>query len=108
MPAEYKRHAWLVYTACPKINRVGWPLSVGEAMAAGVGVCVPAIRADIRDYVGDAGIVYDDVREIAEIVKGPVPQELRERGFERARQFDLRKTVRALEAQWQSAVGARA
>ncbi len=56
MPGEYKKHQWLVYTACPQINQVGWPLSIAEAQAAGVGICMPEIRPDIREYIGDAGV----------------------------------------------------
>jgi glycosyltransferase involved in cell wall biosynthesis len=100
MLAEYKRHAWLVYTASGRINLVGWPLSVGEAMAAGVGVCVPRIRADMQDYVGDAAVLYDDIAEVAPLVRGPVAADLRERGFERCKVFDLKRAVIALERAW--------
>jgi len=30
MPAEYKRHRWLVYTASAKRNSVGWPYYVAR------------------------------------------------------------------------------
>jgi hypothetical protein len=100
MPAEYKKHRWLVYTACPKINQVGWPLSIAEAQASGVGVCVPEIRPDIREYVKDAGVVYRDVRELSSIVTEPVPESLRERAFAHAERCDVKYAVAALKQAW--------
>ncbi|HEV8245075.1 MAG TPA: hypothetical protein VGP93_04880 [Polyangiaceae bacterium] len=108
MLGEYKRHGWLVYTACPRINQVGWPLSIGEAMAAGVGVCMPLIRPDIRDFIGDAGYIYEDIREVSELVLQPPAADMRERGFERAKVFDVKKSVAALLATWRKAVAASA
>jgi hypothetical protein len=35
MPREYKKHEWLVYTACPRLATVGWPMTVAEAQAWG-------------------------------------------------------------------------
>ncbi len=100
MPAVYKKHRWLVYTACPKINQVGWPLSIAEAQASGVGVCIPEIRPDIREYIGDAGVVYRDVREVASIICEPVPESLRERGFAHAERCDVKHAVAALKQAW--------
>jgi hypothetical protein len=100
MPGEYKKHRWLVYTACPKINQVGWPLSIAEAQASGVGVCLPEIRPDVREYVGDAGIVYRDIREVASIISEPVPESLRERGFTHAERCDVKHAVAALKQAW--------
>lgn len=100
MPGEYKKHQWLVYTACPQINQVGWPLSIAEAQAAGVGVCMPEIRPDIREYIGDAGYVYRDIREVASLVTEPVPESLRERGFAHAERCDLKHAVTALKEAW--------
>ena len=51
MPSEYKKHRWLVYTAAVN-GRVGWPMAIAEAQAAGVGVCMANIRPDLREYVG--------------------------------------------------------
>jgi hypothetical protein len=52
MAPEYKKHEWLVYTASRHANSVGWPMAVAEAQAAGVGVCLPNLRPDLREYVG--------------------------------------------------------
>ena len=88
MPAEYKKHRWLVYTAA-KNGTVGWPVSIAEAQAAGVGVCVANIRADLREYVGNAGFLYNSVSEALEIISKPFPAELREMGFEQAKKSDV-------------------
>jgi glycosyltransferase involved in cell wall biosynthesis len=100
MPHEYKKHQWLVYTACPQINQVGWPLSIAEAQASGVGVCMPEIRPDVREYIGDAGVIYRDIREVASLITEPVPESLRERGFAHAERCDLKYAVAALKQAW--------
>ena len=100
MAREFKRHRWLVYTACPRLKTVGWPLSVAEAQASGTGVCVPNIRPDMKDYVGDAGFLYDSIDEVASLVAGPVPDDMRERGFERARRSDIRGHLQLLTGLW--------
>ena len=102
MPAEYKRHRWLVYTASRRINTVGWPLSVAEAQASGVGVCMANLRPDMKQYVGDAGHLFDSVAEVVDIIKGPVPEELRERGFEQARKSDIKEHLPILTDLWDS------
>ncbi|MGH9197520.1 MAG: glycosyltransferase, partial [Acidimicrobiia bacterium] len=55
MPFEYKKHRWLVYTASKEKGTVGWPVAVAEAQASGVGVCMPNLRPDLKEYVGEAG-----------------------------------------------------
>jgi hypothetical protein len=89
MLAEYKKHRWLVYTASREMNSVGWPMAVAEAQAAGVGVCLPNIRPDLKEYLGDAGFLYESVSDVARIISGPFPDEMRERGFEQARKSDV-------------------
>jgi hypothetical protein len=105
MPAEYKKHGWLVYTAARSDNTVGWPLAVAEAQASGVGVCVPNLRPDLRDYVGKAGFLYDSVSEVAELVAKPIPEELRQEGFENAKKSDAFEHKRTLTALWRRAAG---
>lgn len=103
MPAEYKKHRWLVYTACPKRASVGWPLAIAEAQAAGVGVCMANVRPDLREYVGDAGFMFDSPADVQRIVAGPFPDELRERGFELARRSDIGRHKVLLTELWQRA-----
>jgi hypothetical protein len=105
MPAEYKKHKWLVYTASREMNTVGWPMSVAEAQAAGLGVCLPNIRPDLRDYLGGAGFLYDSVTEAADIISKPYPEEMRQLGFEQARKSDIFEHKSILLNLWQKAAG---
>jgi glycosyltransferase involved in cell wall biosynthesis len=100
MPREFKRHRWLVYTACPKLRTVGWPLSIAEAQASGVVVCLANVRPDVRQYIGDAGFVFDTVDEAAAILRRPFPDEMREKGFEQARRSDIRSHLHVLTDLW--------
>lgn len=61
MPAEYKKHRWLVYTGTRKIPTVGWPPAVAEAQASGVGICMKRVRPDLEDYVGGGGYLFDHI-----------------------------------------------
>ncbi len=100
MPAEYKKHAWLVYTASKAQGTVGWPMALIEAMASGVGVCMQNIRADLRDFVGDAGNLFDTPADIVDRLRSdPSPQE-RSRGFAWAEQFDFRRELPLLTNLW--------
>ena len=100
MPAEYKKHEWLVYTAHPDMKSVGWPMAVAEAQAAGVGVCLAGIRPDLKDYVGAAGHLYQDIREVKDIISAPPSAEQREAGFEQARKSDVNSHIRKLTDLW--------
>jgi hypothetical protein len=100
MPAEYKKHQWLVYTADFDLATVGWPMAVAEAQASGVGVCMPNIRADVRQYVGEAGCLYDSIEQAAEIVSEPVPENIRRAGFEHAKRSDIKRHIHLLTAMW--------
>jgi glycosyltransferase involved in cell wall biosynthesis len=100
MPAEYKRHQWLVYTANAETKSVGWPMAVAEAQAAGVGVCLADIRPDLKDYVGTAGYLYKDLETVRDLIAGPVPAAMREAGFEQARRSDIRDHIHKLTDLW--------
>ncbi|MGE5624401.1 MAG: hypothetical protein ACM3ZT_02515 [Bacillota bacterium] len=104
MSAEYKKHEWLVYTAHPSMKSVGWPMAVAEAQAAGVGVCLANIRPDLKDYVGEAGYLYDDLNKVKELIAGPVPREMREAGFAQARKSDIRAHIHKLTDIWDKVV----
>lgn len=101
MPAVYRAHGWLVYTACPERKNVGWPLSVGEARAAGLGVCMHRIRPDLEEYLAGAGFLYDSIDELPRILSQPYPEEMRERGWEEARKSDIRRHLHLLTDRWQ-------
>jgi len=100
MPAVYKAHGWLVYTACPELRNVGWPMAVAEAQAAGLGVCFPNIRPDVAEYVGPAGFLYASISEVAETIARPYPEEMREAGFEHAKRSDIARHKRLLTDVW--------
>jgi hypothetical protein len=104
MPREYKKHAWLVYTADRALGTVGWPVSIAEAQASGVGVCMPNLRPDLRDYVGPAGFLYDSIGDVARIISKPLPEELRQMGFEHAKKSDIFQHRQMLINLWQKAV----
>jgi hypothetical protein len=88
MPAEYKKHRWLVYTAAPGGN-VGWPLAIAEAQASGVGVCMANIRPDLREYAGSMAFLYESLDEVVKVIRQPVPEEVRQSGFEQAKKSDV-------------------
>ena len=104
MPAEYKKHEWLVYTAHPSMKSVGWPMAVAEAQAAGVGVCLADIRPDLKDYVGEAGYLYTDLQKVKELISRPVPAAMREAGFEQAKKSDINSHIHKLTDLWDRAV----
>ena len=103
MPREHKKHRWLVYTASRAMKTVGWPLSVAEAQAAGVGVLMPNIRPDLREYVGPCGFLYDSIAEAAEIISRPFPQQLRQQAFEHAKKSDIWEHKILLTRLWEKA-----
>jgi hypothetical protein len=105
MPQVYKQHDWLVYTACPKINTVGWSMAVPEAQAAGLGICFPNIRPDITEFLGGAGFTYDSIQEVPDIINKPYPQEMREIGFEHAKKSDIDRHKNILTDLWDSTIG---
>jgi glycosyltransferase involved in cell wall biosynthesis len=100
MPREYKKHCWLVYTASRSVNTVGWPMALVEAQASGVGVYVQKIRADLREYVGDAGAFFDSPEDLVEVLREPPTDAMRRKGFEWAEQFDFRRELPILTDLW--------
>jgi hypothetical protein len=108
MPAEYKKHAWLVYTACKEMKTVGWPMAVAEAQASGVGVCIPNMRPDLRQYVGPSAILYESIEEVAGVIRRPPSEEMRQAGFEQARKSDIFVHKRLLTDLWAPVLAQRA
>lgn len=100
MPGQYKRHAWMVYTACREMKTVGWPMAVAEAQASGVGVCMPNLRPDLRQYVGPQTILYDSITEVADLIRQPPSEEMRQAGFEQARKSDIFRHKSILTDLW--------
>lgn len=100
MPAVYKQHRWLAYTACMKLRSVGWPVAIAEAQAAGVGVCLPRLRPDLEDYVGEGAYLYETRSELEAMLARPVPDAMRTAGFAQARKSDVRRHLPQLTDLW--------
>jgi glycosyltransferase involved in cell wall biosynthesis len=94
MPAEYKKAEWLICPASDELDAVGWPLSVVEAQASGVGVCMYNLRPDLRKLIGEAGYLFSSLDEVAEIISRPFPREKRDQGFKLACALTLARTYR--------------
>lgn len=90
MHREYKKHAWLVYTADTRVNSVGWPIALAEAQAAGVGVCMQNLRPDLKLYLQDTAILFDSISDLPKILKLPPSADMREKAFENARLLDYK------------------
>jgi hypothetical protein len=104
MPNEYKKHRWLVYTASRELGgTVGWPMAIAEAQASGVGVCMPNLRPDLKEYVGSAGFLYNSISEVVNIISKPFPAEMREIGFEHAKKSDISRHKVILTDLWKKA-----
>ncbi|WP_432471662.1 hypothetical protein [Amphritea sp. HPY] len=97
---KLKDMQWMVYTADPELATVGLPLTLLEAQASGVGVCMRKLRPDLKEYLDGAVILYDSVEELVEIVKKPVSEQMRQRGFENARRYDIRTNIHQLTDLW--------
>jgi hypothetical protein len=82
---------------------MGWPASIAEAQASGVGICVADMGPDLDDYVGPAGFRFRSVAEARDIVSRPFPEELRELGFEQAQQSDVTRHLHVLTDLWEPA-----
>ncbi len=88
MPEIYSQYDWLVYPADPKINRVGFPVGMVEAQASGLGVLwqeLPERREEQLKNLQGAGILYKKIEEVPALLMQPYPEEMRQKGFERAK-----------------------
>jgi glycosyltransferase involved in cell wall biosynthesis len=103
LPSVYKSAQWLVYFANQEFPNFGWPTSIGEAQAAGVGICMPNLRPDLRDYIGDAGYLSNSMDEVRDIVSKPFPEEKRQQGYINAKKSDINDHVKLLRELWDKA-----
>ena len=104
MPAVYKQHRWLVYTASTAIGTSGWPMMVAEAQASGVGVVMKNLRPDLADWVGPGGYLFDTLDDAARIVRGAFPDEKRQLAFEHAKRHDIGRHLHVLTDLWKPAL----
>jgi hypothetical protein len=63
-------------------------------------VCLPNLRPDLRDYVGDGALLYDSRAELEGALAGPVPEAMRAAGFAQARRSDVRGHLSTLTGLW--------
>ncbi|HEX5368464.1 MAG TPA: glycosyltransferase family 4 protein [Dehalococcoidia bacterium] len=91
MHEVYPRYDWLVYPSDPAINKVGLPVTIVEAMAAGLGICwheLPGRRQEQLDFLGGAGYLFKSIDEVPSILSRPYPEDRRASGFDAARRCD--------------------
>ena len=100
MAREYKKNNWLLYTACPKLKNVGWPMAIAEAQASGLGILMRNIRPDLKEYIGNAGFLYNTPDEAIRIFQNKYQEEMREEGFKQAEKSSLANQLRLLQAIW--------
>jgi hypothetical protein len=104
MPDIYARFGWFVYTAHPVIGNCGWPVSIFEAQAAGLGVCAPNIHPASGGQLGGGGFLYNDIRELPSRIRASYPEEMRLKGFENAKRADVQQHIQLLTDLWNKAL----
>ena len=100
MPLEYKKHEWLIYTACPKLKTVGNPMMISEAQAAGVGVIMYNLRPELIDYVTENGYLYNNDEDVLNIISSPFPEEKRKKANEIIDRYDITTNIKLIENKW--------
>ena len=107
MPDIYPKYDWLVYPADREIGKVGLPVSIGEAMASGLGVCwqeLPGRREEQLEYLGGAGFLFESIDELPAILSQPYPEEKRLQGLEAAKRYDIERHKFLLSEAWDQAI----
>ena len=79
-------------------------MAAAEAQASGVGVLLPDLRPDLKDYIGEAGYIYQSMDEVVDIISKPVPEHIREAGFENARKSDVYEHKTLLTDLWKKSI----
>lgn len=103
MPAVYREHDWLVYPSDPAVNKVGLPVSIVEAQAAGLGVCwqeLPGRRDEQLEFLGGAGLLFQSIDEVPALLEAGYPEAMRARGLENARKCDIQGHRHLLTEAW--------
>lgn len=104
MPDIYAHFGWFLYTAHPIAGNCGWPVSIFEAQAAGLGVCAPNIHPASGEQLGGGGFLYNDIRELPSRIRAPYPEQMRLNGFENAKKADVRQHIHRLTELWDKAL----
>lgn len=100
MPLEYKKHQWLIYSACPKEKTVGNPLMVAEAQASGVGVIMYNLRNSLDMYVTENGYLYNTDEDVLEIISNDFDSDKRNNAIEISKRYDVREKIKEIENIW--------
>jgi len=106
MPDVYPRYDWLVYTSDRQINKVGFPASIAEAQASGIGVCwqeLPDRRQEQLEFLGGAGFLFRSIHEVPAILARPYPENMRLLGFDAAKRCDIEGHKELLTGAWDEA-----
>jgi hypothetical protein len=64
---------------------------------------MPNIRPNLKEYVGEAGFLYNSINDVTDIIAKPVPKQMREAGFLQARKTDIQEHKHLLTNLWDKA-----
>jgi hypothetical protein len=64
---------------------------------------MPNLRPDLKEYVGNAGFLYDSISDVVDIISKPFSEEMRQIGFEHAKKSDIFEHKVILTDLWQKA-----
>ncbi len=62
-----------------------------------LGICMKNLRPDLNEYLGGAGVLYDSLDELADIIAKPVPEDIRNKGFENSKKADINNHIHLLK-----------
>jgi glycosyltransferase involved in cell wall biosynthesis len=100
MPLEYKKHQYLIYSACPLHKSVGLPLMVAEAQASGVGVIMYKLRDELKEYVTENGFLYETHEDVLDILEKPFDEVKKNEAFKISDRYDIERNIKNLEQKW--------
>lgn len=103
MPKVYADHDWLVYPTKLDLPEVGLPVSVIEAQASGLGVCLqaqPGREKHQLDFLGGGGHLFRSIDEVPEIIRRPYSEGMRELGYVNAEKCGVEKHCAMLSKAW--------
>ena len=58
------------------------------------------LRPDLKQYVGEAGYLFNSISEARDIISKPFPEEKRQLGFEHAKKSDVAQHKLILDTLW--------
>lgn len=103
MHEVYPRYDWLVYPSDPIRNKVGLPVALAEAQAAGLGVAwqeLPGRREEQLHFLGGGGFLFQDLAELPPLLRSPYPDTMRQAGFAAAERCNINQHKHLLSDVW--------